>query len=125
MNLKERFLEHVLSGGAVAEEAHEEVIQLALITRDERAECRLVAVAVVGEQLFVGAVGGGEGGHVDGSRAAVAVPVAFSAPRGCGRPGHRDEPAAAGCRRVLAVAAAAAAMVVWRSVHRLHVSHTA
>src|SRR5688500_5564029 len=54
MHLQERFLEHVLGRGSVAEEADEEVIQLTLVAGDEVGEGFRVAVTVVGEQFFVG-----------------------------------------------------------------------
>lgn len=55
MNLEERLLEDVLGGGAVAEEADEEVVELALVALDEQGEGVAIALAVLEEELLVGA----------------------------------------------------------------------
>ena len=56
VNLEERFLKDVLGRGAVTEEAHEKMKQLALIAGDERRKALAIALTIVSQKLFVGAL---------------------------------------------------------------------
>ena len=58
VDLEERLLEYVLGRRPVAQEPHQEMIELALVAADQLREAGLVAVAVVAEELLVGAVAG-------------------------------------------------------------------
>src|SRR5688500_17529384 len=53
MDLKECFLEDVLGRGAVAEEAHEEVEKLALISFHELRKARPISAPICCEQIFI------------------------------------------------------------------------
>src|SRR5204863_5912332 len=56
MNLKERFLKDVFRRRAIAEEAHQEMKELALISFDQCREAGPLAVPVCRQQFLVGLV---------------------------------------------------------------------
>jgi hypothetical protein len=56
MDLDEGFLEDILGDRAVAQEPDQESEERPLVPIDERAEGRVVAVAIILEQLLIGAV---------------------------------------------------------------------
>jgi hypothetical protein len=57
MDLEKRLLKDIFRRRAVAQEAHQEMEQLALIALDERGETGVVAIAVGGQVILIGLFG--------------------------------------------------------------------
>lgn len=56
MDLDECFLEDILGDRPVAQETDQEAEERPLVPVDERAEGRIIAIAIILEQLLIGAV---------------------------------------------------------------------